>query len=85
MGSYFEDDDDDDEGVPLRKKMATRIRGARAWSGTSASSSTALTVLSDATVTAEGRKDLDREREVGWGKRLMLCCASEEVSFGRVT
>ncbi|KAF1344654.1 hypothetical protein BDV97DRAFT_362155 [Delphinella strobiligena] len=57
MGSFFEDDDD--EQVPLRKKVATRIRGARAWSASSAGS------------TMVGSSHEKRE----WYQRWMTCCA----------
>lgn len=57
MGSFFEDDDD--EQVPLRKKVATRIRGARAWSASSAGS------------TVIGSRDEKKE----WYQRWMTCCA----------
>lgn len=60
-GSFFEIDDD--EEVPLRRKVATKIRGARAWSSS--------TVDSDATIVAAKAR-----RERSFLQRWLLCCSS---------
>ena len=63
-GSFFENDEDDDEEVPLRRKVVTRIRGARAWS--------ASTGTSDSTVIA-------RRQRKGWS-HWVLCCSGRKSS-----